>query len=47
MAKLYGARTLELNAKSTLKSTLFDETRIGPATAIVPTFVDEMLKNNS
>ena len=45
MAKLCGARTLELNAESTLKSTLFDETRTGMATSLVPTFVDEILQS--
>lgn len=44
IAKSCGARTLELNAESTLKSNLFDETRTGLATEIVPTFVVEILK---
>ena len=45
MAKLCGARTLELNTESTLKSTLFDETRTGTATDLVPDFVAGILKS--
>jgi len=44
MARLSGTPTLELNAESTQKSNLFDETRTGMATQIVPAFVEEILK---
>jgi NAD-dependent deacetylase len=44
-AKSCRVGTLELNAESTLKSNLFDETRTGLATEIVPTFVEEILKS--
>ena len=44
MAKLFGARTLELNAESTQKSNAFDETTTGMASRIVPAFVEEILK---
>ncbi|YCM46502.1 NAD-dependent deacylase [Verrucomicrobiaceae bacterium 227] len=43
-AKRHGAHALELNAESTQKSTLFDETRTGMATQVVPAFVEDILK---
>ncbi len=44
-AKAAGARTLELNLERSEGSHLFDETRQGPAGALVPQWVDEMLVN--
>jgi NAD-dependent deacetylase len=38
-----GARTLELNLERSLGSRLFDETRLGPASALVPEWVEEVL----
>ena len=38
-----GVRTLELNLERGQGSAWFDETRLGPATALVPAWVDEML----
>jgi NAD-dependent deacetylase len=38
-----GARALELNLEDSLGSRFFDETRLGPASAIVPAWVEEML----
>ncbi len=37
------ARTLELNLEPTAASKMFDEARHGPATAVVPAWVDEIL----
>lgn len=42
-AKRCGATTLELNLERSLGSVWFDETRLGPATALVPQWVDEVL----
>ena len=42
-AALQGARTVELNAAATDVSGAFDDHRIGPATAIVPAWVTELL----
>ena len=42
-ATAYGARTLELNLVPSDGSHLFDETRHGPAGALVPAWVDEVL----
>ncbi|APE29479.1 NAD-dependent protein deacetylase of SIR2 family [Aurantiacibacter gangjinensis] len=42
-ASANGARTLELNLERSAGSHLFDETRLGPASELVPTWVDEML----
>ena len=38
-----GAATLELNLEPSEGSTLFDETRLGPASEIVPEWVDSLL----
>ena len=38
-----GARTLELNLERSAGSHLFDETRLGPASELVPAWVEEML----
>ncbi|WP_121117545.1 NAD-dependent deacylase [Croceibacterium ferulae] len=38
-----GARTLELNLDRSLGSRLFDETRLGPASTLVPAWVEEVL----
>ncbi|HEU0043112.1 NAD-dependent deacylase [Sphingomonas sp.] len=43
-ARYAGARTLELNLEPSAGSGWFDDSRLGPATALVPTWVDEMLK---
>jgi NAD-dependent deacetylase len=42
-ARAAGAQTLELNLERSLGSQLFDETRLGPASALVPEWVEEML----
>jgi len=42
-AASHGARTLELNLERSLGSGLFDETRLGPASELVPQWVDEVL----
>lgn len=39
----HGARTLELNLEESLGSRNFDETRLGPASELVPAWVDEVL----
>jgi NAD-dependent deacetylase len=39
-----GASTLELNLEPSLGSYLFDESRTGPATELVPAWVDEVLR---
>ena len=39
-----GARTLELNLERSQGSHYFDESRLGSASAVVPKWVDEMLK---
>ena len=38
-----GARTLELNLERSQGSSWFDESRLGPASALVPAWVDEVL----
>lgn len=43
LASHYGARTLELNLEPSAGSRLFDETRHGPASIIVPAWVDEII----
>jgi NAD-dependent deacetylase len=42
-AKYHGADTLELNLEPSAGSWLFDETRLGAASALVPAWVDEVL----
>lgn len=42
-AALTGARRLELNLDASANAGLFDETRLGPASRIVPGWVDEIL----
>ena len=42
-AKRHGARTLELNLERSQGSTWFDETRLGPASELVPEWVGEAL----
>ena len=42
-AREHGAATLELNLERSLGSRLFDETRLGPASALVPAWVGEVL----
>ncbi|WP_374408059.1 NAD-dependent deacylase [Pelagerythrobacter sp.] len=43
-ARELGARTLELNLARSEGSAWFDETRLGPASELVPAWVDEMLR---
>lgn len=43
-ARENGARTLELNLERSLGSRNFDETRLGPASVLVPQWVGEMLR---
>ncbi len=42
-ARAYGAATLELNLEPSEGASLFDDTRLGPATQIVPNWVSEVL----
>jgi NAD-dependent deacetylase len=42
-ARYCSARTLEMNLEPSLGSYMFDESRIGPAGELVPTWVDEVL----
>jgi NAD-dependent deacetylase len=42
-AKTAGARTLELNLERSQGSAWFDESRLGPASDLVPAWVEEML----
>ncbi len=39
-----GARTLELNLEPSAGSRMFDETRLGPASELVPAWVEEVLQ---
>ena len=43
LARMQGARTLELNLEPSSVSRLFDEARHGPATELVPAWVAELL----
>ena len=43
-AKSHGARSVELNLERSQGSGWFDETRLGPASALVPAWVEEMLR---
>lgn len=45
LARHHGARTLELNLERSAGSDLFDETRLGPATMLVPAWVEEVLQS--
>ena len=42
-ARYRGARTLELNLDPSEGSIFFDETRLGPASELVPSWVEELL----
>jgi NAD-dependent deacetylase len=44
-ARDLGARTLELNLEPSKGSPWFHESRLGPATHIVPNWVEEVLSN--
>jgi NAD-dependent deacetylase len=44
-ARYCGARTLEMNLEPSLGSTLFHESRIGPAGELVPAWVEEVLND--
>lgn len=46
-ARHYGARTVELNLEPSAGSIYFDESRMGPATALVPALVDELLARSA
>jgi NAD-dependent deacetylase len=43
-ARYCGARTLEMNLEPSLGSVYFHETRTGPASSLVPAWVDELLR---
>ena len=43
LAKMAGARTIEINTVATVISDQFDAHRTGPATREVPRWVDELL----
>ncbi len=43
VARQHGARTLELNLEPSAGSRFFDETRYGPASALVPEWVEEII----
>ncbi|HSG54005.1 MAG TPA: NAD-dependent deacylase [Paracoccaceae bacterium] len=43
-ARRTGARTLELNLETSLGSAMFDQTRLGPASDLVPQWVAEVLE---
>ena len=45
MAQQYDARTLELNLEPSAGSCWFDDTRIGPASELVPAWVDSLLQS--
>jgi len=42
-ARYAGARTIELNLEPSAGSHLFDESRMGPASELVPAWVEEIL----
>jgi len=44
-ARAAGARTIELNLEPSEGATFFHEARYGPATELIPNFVDEILEN--
>ena len=44
-ARYCGAKTLEMNLEPSLGSTLFDETRLGRASELVPHWVEELLQS--
>jgi NAD-dependent deacetylase len=43
-ARYHGARTLEMNLEPSAGSVFFDEVRMGPASMLVPAWVEEMLR---
>ena len=43
IARDLGARTLELNLEASKGSPWFHESRLGPATEVVPAWVDQLL----
>lgn len=45
-ARYAGARTLELNLDRSAGSDSFDETRLGPASELVPAWIDELFEPN-
>jgi len=47
LAAAFGARTIELNLEPTDAVVPFDEARIGPATEVVPAWVDDVLSDES
>ncbi|TPG43524.1 NAD-dependent deacylase [Sphingomonas koreensis] len=44
-ARHYGAATLELNLEPSAGSAFFDETRLGPASALTPDWVERLLES--
>ena len=47
LASAFGARTVELNLEPSDAAVPFDECRLGPATEIVPAWVEEILSDGS
>ena len=47
IARMHGARTVELNLEPSQVGSAFDECRYGKAASIVPAFVEEVLKSYS
>ncbi len=43
LARMWGARTLELNLERSAATSLFDESRLGRASELVPAWVEELL----
>ena len=43
LASSAGARTLELNLEASATNSLFDQSRLGPASTLVPAWVEELL----
>ncbi|MGP3536346.1 NAD-dependent deacylase [Microbacterium sp. RD1] len=46
-AAAFGARTVELNLAPSLPAVPFDDVRVGPATAVVPAWVDEIVRGGT
>jgi len=46
VARNAGARTIELNVEATQQASLFDEKMIGPATTVVPLFIEGLIRSD-
>lgn len=46
-AQQYGARTLELNLEPSAASTVFDDSHLGPASTLVPRWVDALIDKDN